>query len=1235
MISPSPVGLLPASTWSPDVGTHGMFDRKRSAVRNIQQSLVLELLGEPNVALQSYQARCPEDNNSSHNPIQDWGEEIEEGAVYNVTLKKVQIQQVTKGARWLGVEGDEVPPGHAISQFETCKIRTIKAGTLEKLVENLLTAFGDNDFTYVSIFLSTYRAFASADRVLDLLLDRYGNFDTPKCEANGILNSPETNAVSRNYRNCDSPNCGENQNLSSSRKLAVIGRYGNLDRTNCIADVKCVSPGTIAAIRNYENSDSQNCEEDGNPCSPETSAIRNCGNYDSPTGEENAGTIAAIRNYENSDSQNCEEDGNPCSPETSAIRNCGNYGSPTGEENGNSVPAGTIAAIRNCGNCDSPTGEENGNSVPAETIAAIRNYENSDSQNCEEDGNPCSPETSAIRNCGSYGSPTGEENGNSVPAGTMAAIRNYENSDSQNCEEDGNPCSPETSAIRNCGNCDSPTGEENGNRVPAGTIAVIRMNEIFDSPNCEENGNPNSINMSRVIGNCGNSFSPNCGEDGNQSPPETSVVIRNYGNFDGPNCEEDGNVRSPEMSALISNYKNCPSCDEDGNLSSPGMSEIIRKYGNFDASNCEKNGYTNSPETKAVIKNAIASILRAWLDQCSEDFRQVPNYACLRKVLGYLKQTMPGSDPWQRAQNLLDQLQKEELGEQELDNSNHGNISFQLGEEGDVEIEGVDEKQDIISFPSDVVAEQLTYMDAQLFKKVIPHHCLGCIWSQRDKKENKHLAPTIRATIAQFNVVTKCVISTILKDLQLKPHQRAKIIEKWIDIAQECRILKNFSSLRAIVSAMQSISIYKLKKSWASVSKDNMSMFQELSDIFSNQNNYLTSRELLMREGTSKFANLDSCVKENQKRAQKRLQLQKDMGVMQGTVPYLGTFLTDLTMLDTALPDYVDSGFINFEKRRREFEVIAQIKLLQSACNSYSINPVQKFLRWFHGQHYLTDEQSYHVSCDLEAASDTSPTSPKPRKSVVKRLSLLFLGAEVNASSTPTKNSDQPKSPESGSSAESIDSVSVSSSDSSSLEIEEPCTSQTDTREGPQKKSSESLSSSSSTHSVETTSSGVSSLFSTVSSSPLALHTKVHKRSASATSCNAASALPVYNHQNEDSCIIRVSLEDDNGNLYKSILLTNQDKAPVVIQRAMSKHNLETEHAEDYQLVQVISEDREFMIPNNANVFYAMNTSVNFDFILRKRNSSKPVKLRSRSCLTLPRAAKKGTSTHRLSKVTL
>lgn len=100
---------------------------------------------------------------------QEIGEEAEEDAIFTITLRKVQLHQsASKGQRWLGVDTDS-----ALSLYETCKVRTIKAGTLERLVEYMVSAFKGKDSTYVTIFLCTYRSFATTKQVLDLLLNRY------------------------------------------------------------------------------------------------------------------------------------------------------------------------------------------------------------------------------------------------------------------------------------------------------------------------------------------------------------------------------------------------------------------------------------------------------------------------------------------------------------------------------------------------------------------------------------------------------------------------------------------------------------------------------------------------------------------------------------------------------------------------------------------------------------------------------------------------------------------------------------------------------------------------------------------------------------------------------------------------------------------------------------------------------------------------------------------------------
>ncbi|GAA6069328.1 ral guanine nucleotide dissociation stimulator-like 1, partial [Tachysurus ichikawai] len=152
-----------------------------------------------------------------------------------------------------------------------------------------------------------------------------------------------------------------------------------------------------------------------------------------------------------------------------------------------------------------------------------------------------------------------------------------------------------------------------------------------------------------------------------------------------------------------------------------------------------------------------------------------------------------------------------------------------------------------------------------LFVRVVPFHCLGCVWSQRDKKENRSLAPSVRATISQFNSVTNWVINSLLCTPttpnpthnalpsprlhpcchDTSPAHRAHIIEKWITVALECHQLRNFSSLRAILSALQSNAVYRLKKTWATVSKESLATFDRLCESFPDENCLLANREIL------------------------------------------------------------------------------------------------------------------------------------------------------------------------------------------------------------------------------------------------------------------------------------------------------------------------------------------------------------------------------------------------------
>lgn len=84
-------------------------------------------------------------------------------------------------------------------------------------------------------------------------------------------------------------------------------------------------------------------------------------------------------------------------------------------------------------------------------------------------------------------------------------------------------------------------------------------------------------------------------------------------------------------------------------------------------------GFLLAPDSHAALPDSpsphstISSILGAWLDQYSEDFRKPPDFTCLKQLISYVHHNIPGSDLERRARILLAQFQQQEQSESEAE----------------------------------------------------------------------------------------------------------------------------------------------------------------------------------------------------------------------------------------------------------------------------------------------------------------------------------------------------------------------------------------------------------------------------------------------------------------------------------------------------------------------------------------------------------------------------------------
>ncbi|CAG4944152.1 unnamed protein product [Colias eurytheme] len=605
---------------------------------------------------------------------------------------------------------------------------------------------------------------------------------------------------------------------------------------------------------------------------------------------------------------------------------------------------------------------------------------------------------------------------------------------------------------------------------------------------------------------------------------------------------DDGELESTYVNVFLATYRSFAECGKVLDL-------LLRRYEALAAEDVLSTG----SDTSQQHRKTLVACLHVWLDTYPEDFRQPPHHPALQQLLTFTQIHLPGSELHSKVLQKLAVFSAERNG----GGGAGGGVCLAPGMRLAAHHTSAYRLPHV---PHRHFAEQLTRMDMQLFRKLVPHQCLGAVWSRRDK-DRSHDAATVLATVNQFNAVSFRVISTVLLEPSLRPLERADILAAWLDIARELRVLKNFSSLKAIISGLQSNPVYRLRKTWALLNKEKAELFEELARIFSEDNNRWAQRELLMREGTAKFADT---VGENDRQLQKLLHERGSPGVSHGTIPYLGTFLTDLTMIDTAIPDTVADGLINFDKRRKEFEVLAQIKLLQGAANAYHLPSDPMFDRWFDSVIILDDAEAHQLSCQIEPQTNP-PKERRPKK------------VNENNNHGHRKN----------------DSIaSTSSSNSSQFYCETDGVGNTWKRDSLERRSSPTrLSHGSSSSSIPSLDVSLSSANSGQKQNGKQANSPAHANTR---------------NNGPDFYIIRVTFESDCVEtegvvLYKSIMLSNNERTPQVIRNAMLKLNLDGD-PDGYTLAQVLPE-REMVLPANANVYYAVNTAYNLNFILRPRKS--------------------------------
>ncbi|KAI5962619.1 BUD5 [Candida pseudojiufengensis] len=266
-------------------------------------------------------------------------------------------------------------------------------------------------------------------------------------------------------------------------------------------------------------------------------------------------------------------------------------------------------------------------------------------------------------------------------------------------------------------------------------------------------------------------------------------------------------------------------------------------------------------------------------------------------------------------------------------------------------------RPNLLDFNGLEIAKQLTIIESTIFNSIQPEELLNQNFT--NKRSHLNLSPNVRLSLLFTNCLSNYVIESILQpNLTLK--ERINIVKIWLKISISSLYLRNFNSLAAIITSLQSHLITKISAIWQNLSSKYIELYNYLSSIISIEKNYLNYR--------TKIRNL---LNSNEKIP---------------IVPYINLFISDITTTTEGIPKYIPSPknflnrkVINFQKFSKIIKIIGDLQKLQIPYNSSDVDMLDYKIENLYGLQELIllelwkinilykndDDRGWKLSCEL------------------------------------------------------------------------------------------------------------------------------------------------------------------------------------------------------------------------------------------------------------------------------